>query len=108
MFPLNKIPAFCIGDWVEVNESCLIGQYIGKIIQIVDIDEPTDDYRRFEYTCQFTETHDQIFWEHELTLSKVIPINGVFMNSIKGKKDVKNSEEKPEEKEEEKPKVIWV
>lgn len=104
MLLTHSLPAFCIGEWVEINESCLINQYIGKIVQIVEVAEPTTDYRRFEYVCKIQDHLEQIFWEHELSISKVIPISGVFKDAIKGKADVK----KPEEKEEEEPKVIWV
>ena len=109
MVIITKIPEFSIGDWVEVNMHCLIGQYIGRIVQVVDFEESHTTYNRFEYTCNITDDHDQIFWEHELTLSKVIPINGMFPKdrNLDNKKDIVVTKE-PEEKPEEEPKVIWV
>lgn len=97
----NGIPQFNIGDWVEINSRCLIGQYIGRIVQIIDIEDAVTLYGRNEYVCKITDDHDQVFWEVELTLSKVIPINGgTLQKSIDAEKEDKEDEEKP--------KVIWV
>lgn len=93
----NSIPQFNIGDWVEINSRCLIGQYIGRIVQIIDIEDAVTLYGRNEYVCKITDDHDQVFWEVELTLSKVIPIDGKPITV-----------EKEDKEDEEKPKVIWV
>ena len=108
MFPMTELPRFSIGDWVEINSTCLIGQYIGRIVQIIDIDTPVTCFGRFEYTCRVMKDHDQIFWEKELTLSKVVPLMGeVFHDSgVLIARTV--GEKKEEEKEDEEPKVIWV
>ncbi len=111
MYPGVNMPTFVEGDWVEVNETCLIEQYVGKIVQITNINYPETLHGRYEYTCEITEHHDQVFWESELTLSKIIPINGVvsvdrrFCNkssTITKKTDDKKIEEKEEDK------TIWV
>lgn len=105
---MNELPKFHIGDWVEINSTCLIGQYIGRIVQVVDVDIPETCFGRYEYTCRIMIDHDQIFWEHELTLSKVVPIMGDISHDsrVLSAKPVKKKEE--EKTEEEEPKVIWV
>ena len=108
MFPMNEIPKYNIGDWVEINNTCLVGQYIGKIVQVTDINTPATCFGRFEYTCKITEDHDQVFWETELTLSKVIPIMGEIYHDkrvLTARTVEKKSEEKEEEEE---PTTIWV
>ena len=101
MFPRGGtyLPEFAVGDWVEITDRCLVTEYQGKIVQIVEIEDPYSAYGRAEYTCQMSEDKEQAFWEHELILSKIIPINGILLD---GKPVAEESEE------EDKPKVIWV
>lgn len=108
MYPGIDMPTFTIGDWVEINETCLIEQYVGRIVQITDMRYPVAMYGQCEYTCEVTEHHDQVFWESELTLSKIIPIDGVI--SVNKKFCNKSSiiVKKVDEKEEEEDKIIWV
>ena len=117
IYPQHEIPLFNEGDWVEVTARCNVGQYIGRIIQVVNVYEPNSVYGRYEYECNVTDNMKNVFWEHELTLAKVIPVDKEFFEKKEKEKEeetVCNDDcDKPSEtadntEEEKEDKTIWV
>jgi hypothetical protein len=121
----HSLPLFEVGDWVKITNRCIIGQYIGRIAQIIDINEPDTLYGRPEYICNVVvnsgksyKITDQVFWEHELEPSDMIPVDFNFDKiNPETKEDKKedncNTCDKPsvtaeEKKEDEPPKTIWI
>lgn len=100
------LPKFAIGDWVKVNDKCLVLQYIGETYQVIDVQPCPEFSMQYEYTCKVDDKWEQIFWEHEL--DKVHSGTAILLpGSCKDDCDKPSitAENKTEDKED---KVIWV